>query len=198
MSGDYRQMNLSLLSAYAELGEKYDFIHHYSVATKPVFLSDAMAYTHIVGVYTFFTGEANVCTALPDYSTVYTAAHEMAHARGIAREDEANFIAFLACTASDDPYIRYAGYMNLLQYVGNALYAADKEAYSTLWQTEYSQRIKAELIAYNEVISHYSGSVASDVADRVNNAYLEGMGTQGSISYDLVVTLAVRYLQGEK
>ncbi|MBQ9735731.1 MAG: DUF3810 domain-containing protein [Clostridia bacterium] len=198
MTGSYRQMNGALLSSYARLSEKYDFIHHFPIATKPVFFSDAMAYTHIVGVYTFFTGEANVCTALSDFSTVYTAAHEMAHARGIAREDEANFIAFLACTEADDPYIRYAGYMNLLQYVGNALYATDEEAYRTLWKSVYSERIKSELISYNEVMERYAGSFASDVADRVNNAYLEGMGTQGSVSYDLVVTLAVCYLQAEK
>ena len=30
-----------------------------------------------------------------DYNLVFTCAHEMAHQRGLSKEDEANFIAFL-------------------------------------------------------------------------------------------------------
>ena len=55
--------------------------------------------------------------------------------RGISREDEANFIAFLVCEASEDPYVRYAGYMNLLQYVMNALYKTDPALYKTAYMT---------------------------------------------------------------
>ena len=63
-------------------------------------LSEPWTYTHISGVYTYFTGEANINTNFPDYTIPYTAAHEMAHQRGIAREDEANFIAVLVCISS--------------------------------------------------------------------------------------------------
>jgi hypothetical protein len=157
-----------------------------------VILSEAMAYTHITGVYSFFTGEMNVCTAYPDFSTVFTAAHEMAHARGIAREDEANFIAFLACEGSEDPYIRYGGYMSLLQYVSNALYDTDPALYKQAF-AQYSDTVRAELLAYNEVLRGYSGSFASQIAGAWNDAYLQGMGTEGSISYDLVVRLAIGY-----
>ena len=151
-----------------------------------------MAYTHITGVYTFMTGEMNVCTAFPDFSTVFTAAHEMAHARGIARENEANFVAFLVCEASDDPYVRYAGYMNLLQYVMNALYKTDRALYKTAFMT-CSNTVVAELRSYNAAVEQYSDSFASEIAGSINNAYLESMGTEGSVSYDLVVRLAVRY-----
>ena len=188
----YRDMNLSLLDAYERLTERYDFISNPRVGTKQIALSEPMAYTHITGVYTFFTGEMNVCTAFPDFSTVFTAAHEMAHARGIAREDEANFIAFLACEASDDAYIRYAGYMSLLQYVSNALYDTDPAEYNRVFRT-YNVAVLADLRAYNECFRAHSGSVASDIAESINNAYLSGMGTEGSISYSLVVRLAVAY-----
>ena len=192
MPMSYRDMNLSLLDAYERLTERYDFISNPRVGTKQIALSEPMAYTHITGVYTFFTGEMNVCTAFPDFSTVFTAAHEMAHARGIAREDEANFIAFLACEASDDAYIRYAGYMSLLQYVSNALYDTDPAEYNRVFRT-YNVAVLADLRAYNECFRAHSGSVASDIAESINNAYLSGMGTEGSISYSLVVRLAVAY-----
>ena len=116
----------------------------------------------------------------------------MAHARGIAREDEANFVAFLVLEASDDPDLRYAAYRNLLQYVLNDFYDADPVAYKSAWNA-YSDTVVNELRAYNRAVRQYSGSIASDIAGSINNAYLEGMGTGGSVSYNLVVRLAVRY-----
>lgn len=191
MSFSYAEMNEKLIASYNKI-EEYGILSNFSVGTKPILISRPMAYTHITGVYTFMTGEMNVCTAFPDFSTLYTAAHEMAHARGIAREDEANFVAFLVCEASDDPYVRYAGYMNLLQYVLNALYDADRALYKTAWES-CSDTVIAELRAYNRVFEQYSGSFASEIAGDINNAYLESMGTGGSVSYNLVVRLAVRY-----
>ena len=165
------------------------------VGTKPVVLSKPMAYTGITGVYTFFTGEMNVCTAYPDFSTVFTAAHEMAHARGIAREDEANFVAFLACVHAEDPYVRYAGYAGLLQYVLNALHDTDRALCQKAWD-HCSDALYDEYMAYNACVRQYVGGVVSDVAGGINNAYLEGMGTEGTVSYDLVVRLAVKYFDG--
>lgn len=192
MPFSYAEMNRKLIAAYNRVEEKYGIVKNFSVATKPVALSRPMAYTHITGVYTYMTGEMNVCTAYPDFSTAFTAAHEMAHARGIAREDEANFVAFLVLEASDDPYLKYAAYMNLLQYVLNDFYDVDPIAYKAAWST-YSDTVIAEIRAYNRVAKQFSGSVASEIAGSINNAYLESMGTGGSVSYNLVVRLAVRY-----
>ena len=187
------ELNLSLIRSYEKLSAQHGFLSGPAVGVKFIALSEPMAYTNITGVYTFFTGESNVCTDYPDFTLVYTAAHEMAHARGIAREDEANFVAFLACEASDDPYIRYAGYMNLLQYVSNALYRTDflrwQEAAHTL-----SPTVLRELIAYDRYYESHSDTVVSDIVESVNDAYLSGMGTEGTVSYNLVVRLAVKYL----
>jgi hypothetical protein len=151
-----------------------------------------MTYTHISGVYTFFTGEANLNTNGPDYSLVYTTAHELAHQRGIAREGEANFIAFLVCIRCDDPYIKYSGYLNMYEYVTNALYSADYERFSkarALLNTE----VKEELSAYNAFFKTYANSTASKVSGTVNNSFLQSQGTPGTKSYGMVVDLAVAY-----
>ena len=151
-----------------------------------------MTYTHISGVYTFFTGEANLNTNGPDYSLVYTTAHELAHQRGIAREDEANFIAFLVCTESDDAYIRYCGHLNLCEYVMNALYSADINLWEQLWDN-LDIRIKCEMIAYNKHYEKYRDNVVGEISGAINDAYLQANGTEGSVSYGLVVDLAVAY-----
>ena len=48
--------------------------------------------------------------ALPIFPS--TAAHELAHTRGFAREDECNFFAFLTSIASDSADCRYSGYLS--------------------------------------------------------------------------------------
>ena len=117
-------------------------------------LSELMSYTHITGVYTFFTGEANINVAFPDYTIPYTAAHELAHQRGIAREDEANFVAFLVCNESDDPYIRYSAYLNLYEYVASSLYSADPELYFDVRYT-IPLDIRREMAAYSDFFEKY-------------------------------------------
>lgn len=192
------EMNRKLNDAYAKAARKYDFILHFPSNVKFVVLSVPMSYTHITGVYTFFTGEANINIHFPDYTLPFTAAHEMSHQRGIAREDEANFMAFLVCCESDDPYIRYSGYMNLFEYVFSALYSASKDAYRTLWY-ELDGRMRGEINAYNEFFEPFRENVAASVSGQINNSFLQSQGqSDGTKSYGRVVDLAVAYvLYGE-
>ncbi len=194
MPYSYREMNRRLLSSYAALAKEHSFLSRLPVGTKRVLLSRPMTYTGITGVYTFFTGEANVNTTYPDYATAFTAAHEMAHQRGIAREDEANFIAFLACVESEDAFLRYAGYLNMLQYMLGALYQADREAYLEIARA-YPTVVRLDLLAYNAVYDAFDGSLIGDISEGVNDSYLQIMGTEGTASYSLVTRLCVAYLR---
>jgi hypothetical protein len=192
----YDTLSKKLLDAYDKVSDKYGFISRFPSRIKPVMLSEPWTYTHISGVYTYFTGEANINTNFPDYTLPYTAAHEMAHQRGIAREDEANFVAFLVCAASDDEYIRYSGYLNLYEYVANALYSADRDAYSEV-RSGLSAVARKEMSAYSTFFDKYRENVAANVTESVNNAYLTIQGTPGTKSYGMVVDLAVAYITGK-
>ena len=197
MPYSYKEMNDKLMSAYRSACEKYDFIQPLTSNIKRVMLSEPMTYTHISGVYTFFTGEANLNTNFPDYTLPYTAAHEFAHQRGIAREDEANFVAFLVCSESDDPYIRYCAYMNLYEYVANALYSASPKYYSEVYY-DLPLEAKKEMRAYSEFFDKYRDSVASEVSGAVNDTFLTLKGTDGTKRYGMVVDLAVAYYKKAK
>ena len=188
----FSEMNRSLLDAYDVLHEEYPFVQRLHSSVKNVILSTPMSYTHITGVYTFFTGEANLNVNFPDYSLPFTAAHELAHQRGIAKEDEANFIAYLVCIRSEDAYIRYSGYLNLYEYLASALRRADSSLYEQA-RSSLPIAVRAELTAYANFFDRYEGSVASTLSSTVNDTYLKSQGTQGSVSYGLVVRLAVAY-----
>lgn len=190
----YEEMNDKLMKAYDKLCDEQNLVQRLNSRVKPVMLSEAMSYTHITGVYTFFTGEANINVAFPDYSLTFTAAHELAHQRGIARENEANFMAFLVCSGSSDAYLRYCAYLNLYEYVANALYVADNALYIKAYAC-LPMCVKNELSAYSEFMSKYRDSVASDVSGAINDTFLKLHGTEGTRSYGMVVDLAVAYFK---
>jgi hypothetical protein len=191
----YQEMNRKLNAAYAVVCEKYDGIDKLNSRTKPVILSPYWTYTHISGLYTFFTGEANVNTNYPQFIVASTAAHEMAHQRGVSTEDEANFVAFVACMSSDDPFIKYAGCADVLQDVMNSLYTASPELYTKFYNEVMPTQIKGEYKAYAEFFDKYRDNVAADVAGSVNNSYIENHNQPAGVrSYGMVVDLVVSYM----
>jgi len=187
----------SINAAYSALACEYPGlgIRCIDEAVKPVMLSSAMTPLGITGIYTFFTGEANVNTHLPDYCLPFTVAHEMAHREGIAREDEANFIAFLVCIRSDNIYVRYSGYMNMAEYVLSAIGRTDREALSAIY-SEMDMRILGEMRAYSAFYKEHRIELLEKLSDFFNDTYLKANGTEGTVSYSNVVKLTVRYYCG--
>lgn len=181
-----------ILSAYDAFLAEYPVFSSFSSRPKPVLASELMSYAQILGVYSSFTGESNLNLCFPDYSLPFTVAHEFAHQRGIARENEANFIAFLVCIRSEDAYIRYSGYMNMYEYLLSPLRTADKDAYRALARTT-DPRMIADNAAYAATYQKYAGTVIGSVSSGLNDAYLQWNGTVGAKSYGLVVDLAVAY-----
>lgn len=187
------EMNDKLSEAYDTFCASYDFVRDNAGTPKPVLFSEVMSYMHITGVYSFFTGESNINVNFPDYTIPYTAAHEMAHQRGIAREDEANMVAFLVCIGSDDAYIRYSAYLNVYEFVASALRSADSALYRSV-SAELNSSVYGELVAYSNFYQPYRDSTASKVSNVVNNTYLQAQQVSaGTRSYGMVVDLTVAW-----
>jgi len=66
----------------------------------------------IAGVFFPPLSEANINALLPASSRSFVMAHEIAHARGIMREDFANDVAWYITLNSESNFIRYSGYMS--------------------------------------------------------------------------------------
>jgi hypothetical protein len=101
------------------LKESYDTVpdltllpHGEYAPPKPLLASEVMTRLGLSGVYSPFTGEPNYNADVPDFQMPFTIAHEMAHQRGVARESEANFVAYVVCISSPNPFVRYSGYRN--------------------------------------------------------------------------------------
>jgi len=154
---------------------------------KPVFLSKGLSYLGISGVYFPFTAEANVNTDIPDFLLPATACHEMAHQRGFAREDEANYLAWVACSSSDSPQFNYSGTIFALIYTMKTLSEVNPDQAKKL-QKEYGEGLARDLRALSQYWQQYEGR-AEKVASEVNDAYLKSNRQAGIESYDRMVTL---------
>jgi hypothetical protein len=147
-----------------------------------------MSHTNIIGIYTCLTGEANIDIDIPDMTIASTAMHEMAHQRGFAREDEANYISYVACMAHPDADFKYSGSVMALQYSMNALYGADHDRYFKLTE-KYSAGYLLDLQDEQAYWKQFQG-VTKKVADKMNDTYLKLNGeTDGVKSYGRMVDL---------
>ena len=186
------EMSGKLVKAYDAVRARYPFFTNIISRAKPIMASGIMCDMGLTGIYTYYTGEANVNIEYPDFALTFVTAHEFAHQRGINRENEANFMAFLVTTASDDPFVRYSGYLYMYQYLSSALSSADREMYKEL-RDGLDERALSDIRASNAVTLAHSDSPLRDVTEKVNNAYLQSNGTPGTVSYGYVVRLAVAY-----
>ncbi len=194
----YDELSHELSQAYQAMNDRYALTPPSASRIKPVLLSDLMSRARFAGIWSYVTGETNVNVNPPDYCIPFTAAHEMAHQRGVAREDEASFVAFLALSCAESPYLRYAGYVGLFEYVASALAELDGDAYRALAVDGLlTKEIVSEMQAYNEYYFRTEDSVISGVAGSVNDAYLKLNGTSGETSYSEVVSLAVAFFACE-
>ena len=177
---------------YDRVEKEHSLLKNFKSRAKPIRFSGIMTDAGITGIYSFFTGEANINMAYPDYCLPFTVAHELAHQRGFAREDEANFMAYLACISSDDAYIQYSGYLNLYEYLSSAMYNASPELYKSV-REGLDGGARGDSLAASAVTKAHSGTALGELADKANDAYLQMNGTAGTVSYGYVVRLAVAY-----
>ena len=101
-------------------------------------------------------------------------------------------VAFLVCMESDDAYVRYCAYMNMYEYVANALYRASPDLYTKARNTLPAE-VKGEMSAYSSFFDKYQHSAAGSVSGAVNDTFLKFQGTKGTASYGMVVDLTVAY-----
>ena len=181
---------------YRPLTEEYPFLFGTVWRAKPVRLSHWWSYTGITGMYFPFFAEANVNIDQPPLDIPSTAAHELAHTRGFAREDECNFLAALSCFSHPSADYRYSGYLMAYIYCANALYAYDQEMWAET-QEACSDGMKADMRERNRYWKQFEGKV-QETSTSINNSFIEIQGDDdGVLSYDRVVELLLAFYEKE-
>ncbi len=189
----YSQIADQAKDAMKNLAEEYPVLKYSTGSAKSVLMSKYMSYGSIVGIFIPFTMEANVNTDVADYNWPADTCHEFTHMRGFMKEDEANYIAYLACIGADDAAFRYSGYMLAFIHSTNALYDHDVAAYYEIMD-DLSNEVKADMIYENkywdEIRKSEVAQTVDSVTTTVNDTYLKVNGQEDGVkSYGMMVDL---------
>lgn len=193
---EFGAMSDEAVAAYGRLAEYDERFADPAPRVKPLLVSEAFAYMGTTGVFVCLTGEAAASTETFPLSQPFTICHELGHSLAVAREDEANYLGFLACRASQSELFRYSGYYSAFIYCYNALYEESPAKARALW-ARCSEEIIHDSNVHVEHNKQYEGKV-QEAAKAVNDAYLKTFTEEGVRSYGLVVDyLIAEYLKAQ-
>ena len=177
-------------NSLAALTEEYPFLDGPSRQPKPAVWSWFLSAAGFTGYLFPFTGESTLNVDCPNVFLPVTIAHEQAHQRGVAPEQEANFVGIAACLASDDALWQYSGWLFGFLHLSNALYSADPAAWLEAWQL-LETGPEADLLWNDEYWLSFEGPV-EELAGDTYTAFLESYGQDlGMASYGACVDLLV-------
>ena len=194
LSGNERE---EAVSAMKRLGEKWDVLAGYYPKPKPLTFSAFLSVQNLTGIYSPFTVEANYNQDMTPYNIPFTVCHELSHLRGFMQEEEANFIAWLACKDAPEAEMRYSGSMLAWIHCMNVLYEEDRTAWSEI-RENLSDEAVVDLRANSEFWDKWDGAVA-EVSEQINDNYLKANGQKDGVqSYGRMADLVVAYCLGEE
>ncbi len=187
----------SVLDRAAEVfegvAELYPFLDGEAIRPKPIYFSRIMSYLDFTGFFFPMTGEANLNMDSPAFLLPSTSQHETAHQRGVAAEQECNFVAVLACLESEYADFRYAGAALAYIYLGNALAGVNYDKYGEVYYS-LSETVRADLKAQSAYWDEFRDSVAQKASNTVYDSFLKSNGQElGMQSYGQCVNLLVHY-----
>ncbi len=188
------------------LGETYPQLAGFYSNPKGFTFSGFFSQQMMKGYYFPFSMEANYNTKMYVTNMPETICHELSHTKGFMQEDEANFIAFLACVGSDDVFFQYSGFLSVLYYVDNDYYEAiDKNKAIYKNQVRISSQVREDKVfltpeTWEEVEKKavVSTSTVQKVSEVIVETNLNLNGVEdGVASYSHVVELLLQYYDVE-
>lgn len=199
VSTPYTFSELTRLSqkGYAKLETNYSIFKHPGQNVKKSMYSRPLSYMGFAGYLNPFSLEAQVNAVMPKNSLLTTIAHEQAHQLGYAAENEANFIGFLACIHTDNPYYTYAGYAFALRYCLQELQRRDSKSYTKVLNKLHPGILK-DFQESSEFWKAYNTPLEPLFKSLYNNFLKANNQEKGIESYSYVVALLVDYLQNIK
>lgn len=200
---DMEQVEDACVAALKKLGTRYPKLAGWYPQVKTIEHSDFMSQAYTSGVYFPFSLEANVNGIMYVANYPEVMCHELSHLRGYIYENEANFLAYVACTESDDSFLRYSGYLGVLYYLQSDLAEAMEHTSVTIneepseWVYFDSCFLTPEAWEEVEEDAAISTDVVDNVSDKVTDTTLQINGVESGIaSYSEVVELLLQYYDG--
>ena len=179
-------------SVFRAAAQEYPCLRGPEISAKAMFFSRILSIMDFTGFFCPFTAEANVNTDFPEALFASIVAHELSHQRGVAKEQEANFVAVLASLESGDADYCYSACLLAYIHLGNALAGVDPAAQAMI-AAGLCDGVRADLAESNRYWAQFTSPVQA-VTNTVYESFLHSYGqTLGMRSYGACVDLLVGY-----
>ncbi len=187
-----RELFLRAGAAYASLSSQKNFLRYSTRSVKPSLYSYLGNYFGFQGYYNPFSGEAQVNTIVPPLLRPYITTHEIAHQLGYAKENEANFVGFLACRSYASDLFRYSTYFDMFNYTIGELYRADS-VLARKYLDARSPRFVKDVNDVKEFFRRYQGWVQDLILEGYSFFLKANKQPAGKRSYNEVVSWLIAY-----
>lgn len=178
--------------AYNHIGKQYNWLYYHPSSVKTSLWGWLGNYMGFIGYYNPFTGEAQVNTTVPKFVQPFTACHEVAHQLGYAKENEANFVGYLAAVSSGDSLLCYSAYFDMYLYAYSNLMMVDSAKAKQLSATLLPP-VKKDLQELRDFYKAHR-SPLEPVSRWLYKKYLESnQQPAGLFSYDEVIGYLIGY-----
>lgn len=178
--------------AYRSAGTQYPFLKYKPVSVKPSVFSYAGNYLGFQGYYNPFSGEAQVNTTIPRFLEPFVTAHEIAHQLGYAKENEANFVGFLACRYSSSPVLKYSLYFDMYNYAIGEVNRRDTALARQFQRQLHPQAVK-DIREYRDFYGRYRNPVEPVIMWFYGNYLKANNQPAGKQTYNEVVAWLIAY-----
>ena len=181
------------ISVYDNISQEFPCLAYEDRVPKQMAFGRIMSRMGFTGIYFPFLAESNLNVDAPAAFLPATIAHELAHQRSVASEQECNFAGIMASIKSDDAAYRYSGYLLGYIHLSNALYRADREAWGEV-RAQLPEGALADIRYNNAYWQQFDGSAVDKVSNTVYDNMLKSYGQKdGMKSYGTVVDLLAAY-----
>ena len=182
----------STKDAFEHISIRYPFLGNQSSSIKTSLWGWLGNYLGFTGYYNPFTGEAQVNTTVPQFLQPFIFCHETAHQVGYAKEDEANFVGYLAAIASPDTLFHYSAYLDLFLFAQRNLYKTDSFVVKE-FASKLIPEVKADLYEWRQFNKRHKNPVEPIVRWLYSKYLINNQQPAGELSYDEVTGLLIAY-----
>lgn len=180
------------IEAYKQVAKQYPFLKYEPRSIKPSLYSYLGNYLGFQGYYDPFSGEGQVNTTIPRFLEPFVTTHEMAHQLGYGKENEANFVGFLACRSYPSNVFRYSLYFDMYHYSIGEVYRRDT-ALAKNFQQNLHPQVLADIKEYRDFYRKYKNPIEPIIMWGYGNFLKANNQPAGKRSYNEVVAWLIAY-----
>jgi hypothetical protein len=178
--------------SYHEVENIFPFLEYRNLSVKSSLYGRPGDYLGFTGYYNPFTGEAQINTTVPQFLQPYIATHEMAHQLGYAKENEANFVGYLAAVNSTDTLFHYSTYFDLFLYANHEVFYFDStSAFKAVKQL--IPAVKQDILEFRKFDEAHQSFLEPAINWMYGNYLKLNNQPKGMHSYNAVVGMLIAY-----